>query len=144
MADHVARAQTHIEAEPEAVWAALTSPEPRPEIMFGARTVTDWRPGSPIRWQGEWEGRAFEDTGTVLQADRPRHLRVTHWSPLSGVPDTPENHHTLEYRLTAVDGGTDVTLTQDGNPTPEAAEHSAGMWRTMLDGLKAVAERSGP
>lgn len=142
MVDHIARVQTHIDAAPDVVWAALTAPDPRPEIMFGARTVTDWQPGSPIRWQGEWEGRAFEDTGTVLVAEAPHHLRVTHWSPLSGVPDEPANRHTLDYRLTAADGGTDVTLTQDNNPTPEAAEHSVGIWRQMLDGLAAVAERS--
>lgn len=142
MSDHVARADVHIDAPPDVVWAALTSPEPRPEIMFGARTVTDWQPGSPISWRGEWDGRDFEDTGTVLVADVPHHLRVTHWSPLSGEPDEPANRHTLDYRLTAAEGGTDVTLTQDNNPTAEAADHSTGMWRTMLEGLKAVAERS--
>ncbi len=40
--DHVARAQVLIGAPPQRVWDVLTGPEPRPEIMFGARTVTDW------------------------------------------------------------------------------------------------------
>lgn len=45
MRGHVARAKTWVEASPERVWEVLTDPEPRPEVMFGARTITDWRPG---------------------------------------------------------------------------------------------------
>ena len=41
MSDHVARADVHVDVAPDVVWAALTSPEPRPEVMFGARTVTN-------------------------------------------------------------------------------------------------------
>jgi len=142
MSDHVARAEVHIDATPERVWSVLTAPEPRPEIMFGARTVTDWQPGSVIRWQGEWEGRPFEDNGVVLEVAPQKHLKVTHYSPISGLPDEPASYHTLEYVLTAQDGGTAVTLAQDNNPTAEAAEHSAVMWTAMLEGLKTVAERA--
>ena len=78
----------------------------------------------------------------MLAADRPHRLVVTHFSPMSGQPDVPESYHRLDYRLEAAEGGTRVTLDQDNNPTAEAAEHSAANWRTMLDGLKAVAEAS--
>ena len=140
--DHVARAEVLVSAPPERVWEVLTSPETRPEIMFGARTVTDWRPGHPITWSGQWQGHAFEDKGEVLQVEPARRLVVTHFSPMSGQPDVPENYHRLEYRLEPVDGGTQVILEQDNNPTAEAADHSARNWRAMLDGLKKVAEAS--
>ena len=140
--DHVAHAAVTIAAPAERVWDVLTGAEPRPEIMFGARTVTNWQPGHPIVWRGEWQGRPFEDHGEVLAADRPHRLVVTHFSPMSGQPDVPESYHRLDYRLEAAEGGTRVTLDQDNNPTAEAAEHSAANWRTMLDGLKAVAEAS--
>ena len=143
MDDHIAHAQVHIEATPDEVWSVLTSAEPRPEVMFGARTVTDWHVGSDIRWQGEWDGKPFEDRGEVLEVDRPHRLRVTHYSPLSGQPDEPASYHTLEYVLVADGAGTSVTLSQDNNPTPEAATHSAGMWESMLAGVKAVAEGTG-
>jgi len=138
--DHVAHAEVLVEAPPERVWQALTSGKPRPEIMFGARTTTDWRPGSPIRWTGEWQGHAFEDKGQVLEVESPHRLVVTHFSPMSGQQDVPENYHRLVYELWPVDGGTKVVLEQDNNPSAESAEHSAENWRTMLNGLKQVAE----
>ena len=141
MRGHVAKAEVRVAAPAERVWQVLTDPEPRPEVMFGARTLTDWRPGSEIRWQGEWEGKAFEDRGEVLVADPPRELVVTHWSPLSGLPDAPESYHELAFRLTPDGDGTHLELTQDNNPTPDAAEHSRTMWASMLDGVKALCER---
>lgn len=140
--DHVAHAEATITAPPERVWDVLTSGEQRPEIMFGARTVTDWQPGHPITWSGQWQGHAYEDKGEVLVAERPHRLVVTHFSPMSGQPDVPESYHRLDYRLEPVDGGTRVVLEQDNNPTAEAAEHSAQNWQAMLDGLKKVAEAS--
>ncbi|OJV58778.1 MAG: ATPase [Cellulomonas sp. 73-145] len=141
--DHVARAEVLIGAPAERVWDVLTSPEPRPEIMFGARTVSDWQPGHPITWSGQWEGHPFEDKGEVLEVERPRRLVVTHFSPMSGQPDVPESYHRLQYVLEPVDGGTRVVLEQDNNPTAESAEHSAANWRAMLDGLKTVSEAPG-
>jgi outer membrane protein TolC len=49
---------------------------------------------------------------------------MTHFSPLSGEEDVPENYHVLAYEVEEVDGETRVRLTQDNNSSPEAAEHS--------------------
>ena len=35
--------------------------------MFGTEVHTDWSIGGPIRWRGEWEGKAYEDKGQVLE-----------------------------------------------------------------------------
>lgn len=140
MTGHVARVEIVVEAPPERVWAVITDPEPRPEVMFGARTVTDWREGSTIRWQGEWEGKAFEDKGEVVVSEPPRRLVVTHWSPLSGLPDVPESYHELTFALEPHGSATRVELAQDNNPTPEAAEHSRTMWASMLEGVKTLSE----
>ena len=138
--DHVARAEVLVGAPPERVWEVLTGPEPRPEIMFGARTSTDWVPGHRITWSGEWQGHAFEDHGEVVDVEPGRRLVVTHFSPMSGLPDVPESYHRLEYVVEPVDGGTRVVLEQDNNPTEESARHSAENWQAMLDGVKTVAE----
>ena len=101
---------------------------------------TDWKPGSRITWKGEYEGKEHEDRGDLLEVVPDRRLKVTHFSPLSGAEDAPENYHTLVYELTEDDGKTDVLLNQDNNPTAEAAEHSRANWEKVLFALKEVVE----
>jgi uncharacterized protein YndB with AHSA1/START domain len=140
--DHVATAEIEIEASPPEVWAALTDPELIKQYMFGSQVVTDWKQGSPIVWKGEYEGKEYEDKGEILEIERERRLKVTHFSPLSGDGDRPENYHTLLYELEESGRTTHVSLSQDNNPSKEAAEHSQANWEKMLAGLKRVVEGS--
>ena len=140
MTGHVAHAETEISASPDQVWDALTDPSAIEKFMFGSKVSTDWQVGSAITWAGEMEGRSYEDKGEILQADKPERLRVTHYSPLMGQPDEPENYHTLDYRLAATGDTTTVTLDQDGNDSEEQAEQFGANWQGMLDGLKAYVE----
>lgn len=144
MGNYVARAEIDVAAPRRAVWRVLTSNGARPEILFGAEIVSDWRLGSQIAWRGEWQGKRFEDHGRVIELEdqrEPWRIVLTHFSPLSGLPDEPENYHTLRFELDEIRGGTRVTLDQDNNPTREAAEHSQANWAQMLEGVKTVAER---
>ena len=142
MTGHVATAQCEIDAAPDKVWQALTEPELIKKYMFGSEVKTDWKPGNPITWQGEFEGRKYEDKGEILAVEPGRRLEVTHFSPLTGQEDRPENYHRVLYELRQTDGGTSVRLTQDNSSSAEEAEHSAANWQMMLDGLKKVAEQS--
>jgi uncharacterized protein YndB with AHSA1/START domain len=141
MADYVATAETEIDAPPKKVWTALTDPAEIEKYMFGSHVVTDWKPGSSIIWKGEYEGKKYEDKGEVLEVEPERRLKLTHFSPLSGQEDVPENYHTLVYELESDGSTTRVALTQDGNPTEEAAKHSQANWQKMLSGLKEVVEK---
>ncbi|MEV0336285.1 SRPBCC domain-containing protein [Nocardia sp. NPDC050717] len=142
MTGFVATAETDINAAPQRVWAVLTDPAEIRRFMFGAEVRTDWQPGSPIVWQGEYEGRSFEDRGEILAVEPEHLLRMTHYSPLSGQPDVPENYHTLTYELAGDGGSTHLTLRQDNNASPAEAEHARGMWSTHVEGIKAAAERA--
>ena len=142
MSDHVATVETEIEAPPSKVWTALTDPDQIEKYMFGSHVVTDWKPGSSIVWEGEYEGKRYEDKGEIVEIKPARRLKVTHFSPLSGQEDVPENYHTLTYELEAAGPMTRVALSQDNNPTAEAAEHSKANWEKMLSGLKEVVEKS--
>jgi len=142
MSGHVATAQCEIDAPPEKVWRALTDPRLIKKYMFGSEVRTDWKPGSPITWQGEFEGRKYMDKGEIITVEPGRRLEITHFSPLSGQEDRPENYHRVSYELQQTDGGTSLRLTQDNSSSAEEAEHSAATWQMMLDGLKKVAEQS--
>ena len=142
MKSYVAVAEITIDASPVRVWSALTDPAEIEQYMFGSEVVTGWEPGSRIVWRGEYEGKSYEDHGEILVFEPERRLVMTHFSPLSGEEDVPENYHVLAYEVEEVDGETRVRLTQDNNSSPEAAEHSRANWEKMLAGLKSVVERS--
>ena len=135
--------QDHCDDAPhDKVWRALTDPELIKKYMFGSEVKTDWQPGSPITWKGEFEGREYEDKGEIISVDPGRRLEVTHFSPLTGQEDRQENYHRVRYELQQTTGGTSVRLSQDNSSSAEEAEHSAANWQMMLDGLKNVVEQS--
>jgi len=140
MANVVATAETDIKATPAKVWTALTDRDQIKEYMFGSDIETDWRQGSPIVWRGEYQGKRYEDKGEIVEIRPGKRLRMTHFSPLSGQDDVPENYHTLTYELEDRGGTTHVSLSQDNNASEEEAEHSRRNWETVLTGLKELVE----
>jgi hypothetical protein len=70
-------------------------------------------------------------------------LQYSHFSPLSGAPDQPENYHTVTISLSGRGETTAVSLTQDNNPSEKALEESERNWEAMLDGLKKYVEGRG-
>jgi uncharacterized protein YndB with AHSA1/START domain len=135
-----ATATTTIDAPVSKVWQALVNPEIIKQYLFNTDVISDWNVGSPIIYRGEWEGKPFEDKGKILEIEPGKTLRSTHWSPLSGVPDAPENYHTVTYTLTELGDSTEVTITQDNNASEEEKAHSEKNWRTVLEGMKKLLE----
>jgi uncharacterized protein YndB with AHSA1/START domain len=135
-----AKATTTIYAPVSKVWQALVNPEIIKQYLFNTEVISDWKVGSPITYKGEWEGKAFEDKGEILEIEPEKTLKSTHWSPLSGVPDSPENYHTVTYTLSDQGGKTGVTITQDDNASEEEKAHSEKNWQTVLQGMKKLLE----
>jgi hypothetical protein len=69
-------------------------------------------------------------------------IQYSHFSPLSGLPDTPENYHTVTVELSSEGIRTLLSLSQDNNPSGQAREHSEKNWRMMLTSLKKLLESS--
>ncbi len=124
------------------VWDALTNPEMIKQYMFGTDAVSDWKEGSSIVWKGEWQGKKYQDKGVILQLKPKQMIQYTHFSPLSGQPDVPENYHTVTVELSTDGAQTIVSLSQDNNPTEQDREHSEKNWKMMLEGLKELLEKT--
>jgi uncharacterized protein YndB with AHSA1/START domain len=137
----IAEASIAINAPVSKVWGALTNPAMIKQYFFGSDVVSDWKEGSPIVWKGQWEGKPYEDKGQVLQTEPGAILQFSHYSPLMGKPDVPENYHTVTYKLANDGEYTHVVLTQDNNANEKEMQHSRSMWQTMLEGLKKVVEK---
>jgi uncharacterized protein YndB with AHSA1/START domain len=123
------------------VWGALVNPEMIKQYMFGTQVITDWKEGSPIVWKGEWQGKSYEDKGVILKLEPSRRIQYSHFSPLAGLPDTPENYHTVTIDVFDEGTQTRVVLTQDNNSSEQAREHSEKNWGMMLGGLKKLLEK---
>jgi uncharacterized protein YndB with AHSA1/START domain len=129
-------------AGPARVWQVLTQPDLVSQYMHGTELQTDWRVGGPIVWRGEWQGKHYEDKGEIIAFEPLHVLAFTHWSPLTGDPDTPEHYHHVTYELRGLDDArTQVTLTHGNSPSREAAEAMVETgWKPVLQSLKDVAE----
>ena len=139
---YVAKAQAIINATTDKVWNALTNPEIIKKYMFGATVVSDWKEGSKIVWKGEWEGKRYEDKGTILRFKPKRSLQYSHYSPLSKLEDSPENYHIVTIDLDEKDKQTIVTLLQTNNGDEKTKDHSEKNWKMMLASLKKLLEES--
>lgn len=137
----VAQADVTIDAPTGEVWQALISPDAIKQYMFGTTVASQWTEGSNITWKGAWQGKQYEDKGIILQLRPGRVLQYSHFSPLAGLPDKPENYHTVTIELTPEGGRTHVALSQDNNSNENAKAHSEKNWQQMLDGLKQYVER---
>jgi len=137
----IAKASISINAPAAKVWNALTNPEVIKQYMFGTTVISDWLKGSQIVWKGAWQGKKYEDKGVILKLKPERLIQYSHFNPLSGKPDLPENYHTVTIKLTTDEAGTAVSLSQDNNETEEAREHSEKNWKMMLDALKKLLEK---
>jgi uncharacterized protein YndB with AHSA1/START domain len=138
---YIAQVSTVISAPASKVWEALTDPGLIKQYLFGTEVITDWQVGSPITYKGQWEGRPYEDKGTVLQSEPGKLLVSTFWSSLSGAPDTPENYQTVRYELSPERSGTRLTIIQDNNASKEEAAHSEQNWQMVLSGIKKLLEQ---
>ncbi len=137
----IAKTSISINAPVGRVWDALINPELIGQYMFGTSVISDWKQGSPIAWKGEWQGKKYEDRGVILKLKPERLIQYSHFSPLSGKPDLPENYHTVTVELVSDGAETTVSLSQDNNPTEQAREHSEKNWKMMLASLKKLLEK---
>ena len=136
----IAKATTTINASASRVWEAIINPKLIKQYLFGAEVISDWKEGSPIIYKGIYEGKTYEDKGSVLKVEPEKLLLITHWSPLSGSPDSPENYHKVRYELDVENGSTQLTITQDNNSSEEEQEQNAKFWKMVLDGMKKLLE----
>jgi uncharacterized protein YndB with AHSA1/START domain len=137
----VVKVTVSIHADISSVWRALTDPVLIKQYFFGTNAVSDWKKGSKVFFRGEWEGKPYEDKGTVLASDPPTLLQYSYWSSFSGTADVPENYAVVTYSLKHVGDQTGLTVTQDSIATQEARDHSEQNWKSVLEGLKKVVEK---
>lgn len=132
--------KTTINAPLEKVWEALTKPEIVKQYFFETDLVTDWKVGSPIIFQGEWEGQKYQDKGEVLEYENKKRLSYSYLSNWSGKEDKPENYLWVCYEAKQDGTQTELTIHQS-NYDEERAKHSEGNWASLVDEMRKIIEK---
>jgi uncharacterized protein YndB with AHSA1/START domain len=138
----------HINAPVDSVWAALTEPEWTKKYMFNCAVESNWKIGGPIVWKMQHEGKEFIPVkGKVEDIIPGKLLKYSVIDPNSGIADIPENYLHVTYALSPTDGGTELTVTQDGYEHAEKGKEryddavKAGGWSSILAVIKDLLEK---
>ena len=131
--------KTTLKASLEKVWEALTNPEIVKQYFFGTDLITTWQVGSPLIFQGEWEGQQYQDKGEVLEYVHKQRLAFSYLSSWSGKEDKPENYLWVCYEVE--ENGADTVLTiYQTNYDEERAKHSEENWTSVVNEMRKVVE----
>ena len=138
-----------VNAPASKVWDALTNPEQTKKYMFGCEAISDWEPGSPLLWKGNYEGKEMVFVkGKIVSIDPGKFLSYTTIDPNSSVPDLPENYLTVTYRLSENNGETALTVMQgdyatvaDGDKRYKETADGGG-WDPILVQIKKLVEEN--
>lgn len=130
----------YINASKKKVWDGLTNPDIIKQYMFGTETISDWRVGSEIIFQGSYEGTTYKDRGIIQKIIPKKILQYTYLSSFSGLEDKPENYHLITFVINEKNGKTNLTLTQENIQSKEAQEHADKSWDSVLSTIKEILE----
>lgn len=130
-----------INSSAENIWDALTNPEKIKVYLFGTETITDWKVGSPIIFQGVYDGTTYKDKGNVLENVKNKTLKYDYWSEFSGLEDTPENYSFVTYHIESTFNNQMLfTWTQEGFASEEGQQHTENGLYVMLEQIKKLVE----
>lgn len=140
--DLVVSGSIDVNAGAAKVWNAITNPEIIKEYLFGTETITDWKVGSPIVFQGEYNGIKYRDHGVILEYVFHKLISYSYWSGFSGLEDKAENYGIVVYSLKPKgDNITEFTWIQKGYATQEGYQHSKDGMQAFLEQIKEIMER---
>lgn len=136
------RTSVLINSSPKKIWTALTDPNQVRKWLFGTEMKTNWKEGSPITYEGVYEGKTYQDKGTVKKYLTEKELQTTYWSSMSGKEDLPENYNLVTYTLNKEGEGTRLTLIQDNINSEKEKEHLLQNWNIVLGKIKEIVEQA--
>lgn len=133
--------QILLKASKEDVWDALTNPDIIKQYMFGANAISDWKLGSELIFEGEYQGQQYRDKGHIMKISPEKVLQYNYWSGFSGLPDKPENYMIITFEIEDSEGGTVLKLTQSQFNNKTQYEHSDKGWDSCFTIIKDILEK---
>lgn len=122
------------------VWNALINPNLISQYLPGVEAITDWKPGSEVKYVHSEGDKKVIDKGTILDAVPPHLLRHTYWTPYSGLDDRPENYTIISFSLKETDNKTVLSVEQTNFRNDEWWRNSLTGWDDVLTTIKRIIE----
>jgi uncharacterized protein YndB with AHSA1/START domain len=130
-----------INTSKERVWEVLTNPELIAKYLHGTKTITDWKEGSRIIFQGEYEGHKYKDKGNVLSIKPFEVIKYNYWSSFSETEDRQENYSDIALLIEKLDEKrVHFTWRQEGFANAEGYKHSQEGLQELIEKIKEIAE----
>ena len=128
--------EIYIKTTPERLWEAITSADMRSKYTFGAKVLSDWKPGSSYK-QSTQDGRLLGE-GQNVEVDPPRRLVQT-MTALWGDDVKAEGTSRITWEIKPVGDSCHLTVTHD-QLREGANDQLYGGWPMILSGLKTLLE----
>lgn len=136
-----AESSIRIHAPRNKVWEAIIRPEIVKRYFYEANLRADWRKGGEIVYSGFWDGKAYEDRGTILDyeegfavtMDFPGKYGKVTYALIDQSDPNILNISTHEY-------STVVNVTQSGVETEEQRKAAEKSWNEVLHKMKELLE----
>lgn len=137
-----------IQADAATVWNVLTSAKHTPKYMFGCQAVTDWKVGSQLLWQANYEGKDMVFVKGVIKEYFPeKQLVYSTIDPNNpSIDDIPENYLDVYYIIEKTNKGVVLTVKQGNYKTVAQGEQrynesiAGGGWQSIIEQIKIIAE----
>ena len=137
-----------INAPASKVWEVLTQPEYTKIYMYGCETVSDWKVGSSLLWNGSYEGVEMTFVkGFIVEILPNSKLIYTVFDPNSTIEYIPENYLNVTYELLEVKGITTLNVIQgdyskvaEGELRYQESYNNGEGWNPILLQMKKIAE----
>ncbi len=127
--------EIYIRTTPDRLWEAITDPDIRANYNFGARVVSDWKPGSAIKMHSP---TGLLGGGEVLEVNPPHRLVHT-MTALWDDEVRAEGSSRVTWLIEPVADSCRLTLVHD-ELREGANEQLYGGWPMILSGLKTWLE----
>ncbi len=124
------------------VWKALITPEIIAKYLHGTETITDWKVGNKVTFQGEYEGKTYSDGGIIKEFIPNQKISYTYWSSFTGQEDKPENYSLITYDVEPISANkTKFTWTTKGFSSEKEFEGSKSSMPKFLENIKSIVEK---
>lgn len=108
--------------------------------MFNCEVESEWKVGSEIIWQGNYQGYDAYQKGEILAIQHHQNIKYSTFDPNFGLEDVPSNYIHVSYHLVAVQPNeVELTVTNetfDGDT--KRMEHIQQGWNTVLPLIQRV------